>query len=181
MYRTKLFRHAALFAPLLIPGCGQKPAPEAAAPPDIAAAAPAGAQVHTFTADDWKEPYCAGTMDWAWDVPSGAWIAYPVGWIATDEATARANWEHMSYRIWLDDRPLDIPDGVQSQVDSVRIECPDRTTEGVEVSPVVYLPPVDAERHYRIQYVFDADVNDGWNTYEQGSDFAMNVTLRPGG
>jgi len=181
MYPPKLFRHAALMAPLLILGCGEKPPPQAAAPPDIAAAPPAGAQVFTITEDMWKDAYCAGSTDWTVDVPSGQWIALPIGWIATDEATARANWEHMSYRMWLDDRPLEIPEGVQPQVDSVRIECPDRTTEGMGVSPVVYLPPLDTERHYRVQYTFDADVNDGWNSFQQGSDLSTTVTLRPAG
>ena len=181
MYRTKLSHHAALFAPLLVLACGGEQSQPEAAVPEIAAAPPAGARVHTFSADDWKEPYCAGSMDWAWDVPSDAWVAWPVGWIATDEATARANWEHMSYRIFLDDRALDIPEGVRVQVDSVRFECPSDTTAGVAVSPVVYLPPVVAERHYRIQYVFDQDVDDGWNTYEKGADNVVNVTLRPGG
>jgi hypothetical protein len=181
MYPTKLIRHAALIAPLLLLGCGEKPTPQAAPPPDIAAAAPAGAQVYTFAADLWKDPFCAGTMDWTWDVPVGQWIAFPVGWIATDEATARANWEHMQYRISLDGRALEIPDGVQTQVDSVHFECPDQTTDGVAVSRVVYFPPVDAERHYLIQYVFDQEVNDGWNTFQPGAGDSVNVTLRPGG
>jgi len=181
MYPPKLFRHAALVVPLLIMGCGEKPTPQAAAPPDIAAAPPAGAQVYTITEDMWKDAYCAGATDWTWDVPSGEWIAFPVGWIATDEATARANWEHMQYRISVDGRQLEIPDGVQTQVDSVHFECPNQTTDGVAVSRVVYFPPVAAERHYLIQYVFDADVNDGWNTFQQGSDLSTTVTLRPAG
>ncbi|MGD8320973.1 MAG: hypothetical protein PVJ02_10970 [Gemmatimonadota bacterium] len=182
----KPFVAVALTAPLLMLSCSKEPAPESAPesasesapPPDIAAAAPAGAAVHEFTPADWQGPLCAGSTEWTFDVPSDAWIAMPIGWFAVDEATARANWEHMSYRIWLGDRELDVPEGVQMGVAPVHIECPDRTIDGTGVSPVVYLPPVTAERTYRVQLLFNDDVNDGWNTFAAGSDFTSTVTLQ---
>ncbi|MCG6956010.1 MAG: hypothetical protein LJF04_08460 [Gemmatimonadetes bacterium] len=181
MHQTKLRTQAALFASLLILGCSTKPAPEAAAPPDISAAAPAGARLYTIGPAQWEDAVCSGDSAMTVDVPAGEWVALPVGWYASDEATARANWEHMQYGISLDGRALQIPEGVQSQVDSVHYECPNRTISGVAVSPVVYLPPSDAERHYTVRYTFDDQVNDGWNTFDKGTDFSWTLTLRPGG
>lgn len=181
MRSTKPFVAAALLAPLLTLSCAKEPAPEAAPPPDIAAAAPAGATVHQFTTADWQGPFCAGSTDWTFDVPSDAWIAMPIGWFAVDEATARANWEHMSYRIWLGDRELEIPEGVQMEVQALHFDCPDRTVDGTGVSPVVFLPPVTTARQYRVQLLFNDDVNDGWSTFAKGTDFTSTVTLQPAG
>ncbi|MEJ2218103.1 MAG: hypothetical protein P8099_15955 [Gemmatimonadota bacterium] len=176
---TKNFVPLAVVALLLVPACAKQP--EAGPAPDIAAAPPADAQVHEFTMDEWRDAFCAGGTDWTFDVPTDAWIAMPVSWVAKDEATARANWEGVTYRLTVDGRSLEVPEGLQLRVDSVHFECPNGTIDGIGVSYMTYLPPVTAERHFSVHYLVNDDLNDGWSDYPKGSELTMNLTLRPQG
>jgi len=142
----------------------------------VRGAPPEGAAVHEFRAENWKEPICTGSTEWTFKVPRGMWIQFPAGWVAKDEATARANWEHMRYEISIDGRRLENPAKVEWKVDTVRFECPNRVVEGVAISPVLYFPPVTDVRTFRLRILFDAEVNDGWSTYPKGTDAAITVT-----
>ncbi|HSJ30305.1 MAG TPA: hypothetical protein VK933_02650 [Longimicrobiales bacterium] len=144
----------------------------------VRGAPPEGAAVHEFQAENWKEPICTGTTEWTLEVPRGTWIQFPAAWIAVDEATARANWEHMQYEISIEGRRLENPANVEWMVLPVRFECPDRVIEGVAIAPVLYFPPVTGARTFRLRMLFDADVNDGWTTYPKGTDSAVTVTHR---
>lgn len=147
--------------------------------PDIAAEAPDDAQVFRFEADDWKEPLCAGASEWTLEVPPGQWIEYPVGWIAVDHGTAIENWDCMRFEIRTGGELLEIDNQhLNWDLTPVRYECPDQTIEGMAFSPLVYLPPVDGERTYEVRYIFRSDIDDGWTTYEEGSDLRMHVTFR---
>lgn len=137
---------------------------------------PEGAAVHEFQTENWKEPLCTGSTEWTFEVPRETWIQFPAGWVAVDEATARANWEHMQYEISIDGQPLENPEDVEWTVEAIRFECPDRVVEGVAVSPVLYFSPVVDVRTFRLRMLFDADVNDGWTTYPKGTDAAITVT-----
>jgi hypothetical protein len=64
-------------------------------------------------------------------------------------------------------------------VDVIHVQCPDRTIAGVAVSPIVYLPPLTAERRYEVSYIFDDDVDDGWNAFAGSTRTTWAVTLRP--
>jgi hypothetical protein len=155
-------------------------APAAAQEPEIAAAAPENARVHEITPADWIEPFCQGVTDWTFSVPRGHWIKVPVAWVAVDAATARANWEHMSFAISLGERALTPPTRIEWETIPVRIECPDgRRIIGDSHQAMLYLPPVTAERAYGFAYQFHEDVNDGWETYRKGTDFRTVVRLRP--
>ena len=147
--------------------------------PDVAAEAPATAPVHRLTPDDWREPICAGAMEWTYDVPSEAWIEFPIGWIAVDHATAVSNWDRMRFELWLGDRQLAVPQGLNWEMQPVQFECPDRVVTGTAFCPMVYLPPLTTERPYRIRLIFEGDVNDGWATYRGGTDLNVTLTLRP--
>jgi hypothetical protein len=156
-------------------------APAIAQEPAVAAAPPEGAAVYRFTVDHWDEPLCAGAREWTFHVPAGEWIAFPIGWFAVDEATARANWESMRFELAADGRSLDAPMPAEWWVDALHVQCPDRTITGVAVSPVVYLPPLTAERSFDVTYVYDDDVDDGWNTFARGTRSTWTVRLRPEG
>lgn len=148
---------------------------------EVRGAPPEGAAVHAFQAENWTEPICTGSTEWTFDVPRGMWIQFPAAWVAADEATARANWEHMQYEVSLDGRRLENPANVEWSVQAVRFECPDRVIEGVAVAPVLYFSPVSDVRTFRLRLLFDADVNDGWTTYPKGTDAAITVTHRAKG
>jgi hypothetical protein len=154
-------------------------APAIAQEPAVTAAPPEGAVVYRFTVDHWDEPLCAGAREWTFDVPAGQWVAFPIGWYAVDEATARANWESMRFELAADGRTLDVPVSEEWAVDVLDVQCPDRTITGVAVSPVVYLPPITAERRYEVSYIFDDDVNDGWYMFARGTTTTWTVRLRP--
>jgi hypothetical protein len=155
-------------------------APAAAQEPEIVAAAPENARVHEITQADWIEPFCRGATDWTFSVPRGHWIKVPVAWVAVDEATARANWEHMSFSVSLGERALTLPAGIEWETIPVRIECPDgRRMTGDSRQAMLYLPPVTAERAYGLAYQFHEDVNDGWAAYRKGTDFQSVLRLRP--
>lgn len=147
----------------------------------VRGAPPEGAAVHEFQAENWKEPLCTGSTEWTFEVPRGKWIQFPAGWVAVDEATARANWKHMQYEITIDGRRLENPANVEWKVEAIRFECPDRVVEGVAVSPVLYFPPVRDVRTFRLRILFDAEVNDGWSTYPKGTDAAITVTHKAKG
>jgi hypothetical protein len=66
-------------------------------------------------------------------------------------------------------------------VDEIHGQCPDRTITGVVVSPVFYLPPLTAERSFDVTYVYDDDVNDGWDTFARGTRSSWTMRLRPEG
>jgi hypothetical protein len=155
--------------------------PAVAQEPHIAAAPPEGAEVYRFTADRWEEPLCAGAREWTFHVPAGQWVAFPIGWYAVDEATARANWESMRFELAADGETVEVPVTQDWGVDELHIQCPDRAITGVAVSPIVYLPPLTEERHFEVTYVFDDDVDDGWNTFPRGTRTTWTVRLRPEG
>lgn len=142
----------------------------------VRGAPPEGAAVHEFRAENWKAPICTGSTEWTFEVPRGKWIQFPAAWVAVDEATARANWEHMQYEISIGGRRLENPANVEWKVEAIRFECPDRVVEGVAVSPVLYFSPVTTVRTFRVRMLFDADVNDGWSTYPKGTDAVITVT-----
>lgn len=152
--------------------------PRAVGAQDLAAAAPEGARVHHFDLVDWREPLCSGASEVAFDVPAGHWVEYPVGWIAVDHATAIQNWDCMGFEISTGGRVLPVPQGLNWDLSPVRFECPNDTVEGMALSPVIYLPPVDGERTYRVRYLFRAEVNDGWRSFAKGSDLTVQVTFR---
>lgn len=154
-------------------------APLAGQDPAIAAKAPDDVRVHRFHIQDWEEPACAGASEWTVEVPAGHWIEYPVGWIAVDHGTAIENWDCMRFEIRTGGELLDVgSQPLNWDLSPVQFECADRTIEGMALAPLVYLPPVDGERTYEVRYIFRADVDDGWNTYEAGSDLRIHVTFR---
>lgn len=164
---------AALIALVALPAT-----PLAGQTPDIAAKRP-DAPIFHFELDAWEEPVCAGATAWTAEVPPGQWIELPVGWIAVDHSTAIQNWDCMRFEIRTGGRLLEVqPQQLNWDLMPVRFECPGRTIEGMALAPVVYLPPVDGERTYELRYIFRADVDDGWSTYEAGSELRVNVTLR---
>jgi hypothetical protein len=156
-------------------------APAAAQHGQLAAAPPDGAQVHRFTLADWQDALCAGANEWTFAVPGDHWIAFPIGWYAVDEATARDNWQHMRYEIMVGDQALEAPADPAWEVEALNIACPDRTVTGVAVSPVVYVPPLTGETTYSVSYLFDETVNDGWYDFEKGSRITMVARLQPEG
>lgn len=172
MTRATPFLSIALLTPLLL-GCA------ADVVPDVAAAAPGGARVQSWSMEPWEDAACAGATDVRWEVPGGAWVAVPLSWMATDEAIARDNIQHLTIHLWLGDREIRLPDGLEERVEAIRYQCPDRVLEGVAVAPVVYVPPVDVERHYRLQYVFDDEITDGWGLFAKGSELNVSLTLAP--
>jgi hypothetical protein len=154
----------------------------AAQEPEIAATAPEDAAVHEITPADWTEPFCQGaTDDWTYTVPRGHWIRIPLPWVAVDEATARANWEHMSFDVVLGERALTLPADVEWVTIPVRLECPDggRRMIGAAHQVVLYLPPVTEERAYELVFRYHEDVNDGWATYRKGTESRSVLRLRP--
>jgi hypothetical protein len=87
----------------------------------------------------------------------------------------------MRVELSADGLTLDLPAPAEWAVDALYVQCPDRTITGAAVSPIVYLPPLTAERRYDVTYVFDDDVDDGWNTFARGTRSTWTVRLRPEG
>lgn len=142
----------------------------AATPPDVVSTrSPATADVVELDMSDWEDEFCAGSTEMILDVAPGSWVEVPVGWIATDEATARENWESMSFTVWLDGEPMEIGGPLQWEQEEVRIECPNTTIEGSMVAPLLYVEaPATGERTLRIRYLFHDVVHDGWQEYPAG-------------
>jgi hypothetical protein len=147
--------------------------------PDVAAAPPEGASVYPITEVDWKDDFCAGADVWTFEVPRDHWIELPIGWTATDEATGWANWKDMGYELSLEGRVLEVPDTTEWQVMELAVQCGDRTIRAVAVSPLVYLPPVDTERNYRVRRLFETDVNTGFATFRKGSRLTEVLRFLP--
>lgn len=145
----------------------------------VAASPPADTEVHSFTPADMPEAVCAGASEWSLEVPTGAWIQFSRLWFATDEATARQNWEHMRIELWVDDQQLPLPEDTDWSAGLVHFDCPSGALDGFAMSPVFYLPPVTAQRKVRLRYLFDEDVDDGWNTFGKGTDISGTLTLKP--
>lgn len=99
----------------------------------------------------------------------GSWIEVPVGWIVTDEATARENWESMSFAVWLDGEPMEVRSPSQWKQEDGRLECPNQTIEELMVAPLLYVKaPASGERTLRIRYLFNEAVHDGWQECPAG-------------
>lgn len=147
--------------------------------PEVVTSPPRQTPIHHFEVQDWKEMVCSGATSVILEVPAGEWIEFPVGWIAADHGRAIQNWDCMGFEIRTGGRVLSVPNqGLNWDLSPVRFECADRTVEGIALSPVVYLPPVDGERTYQVRYIFRSDVNDGWSTFAGGSDLTVQVTFR---
>lgn len=153
--------------------------PLAAQDPEIAAAPPPEAAVFRITPDLWEEPICAGVMEWTYQVPAGEWVGFPIGWIATDHPTAISNWDRMRFELWVDDRELEVPTGLNWELHEIHYACPGGAVDGVAFAPMVYLPPLTAERHYRIRFIFQDEVNRGFSTFAKGTDLMVRLNLRP--
>lgn len=144
---------------------------------DVTAAAPRTARVYRLDMADWEAPLCAGAAGWTFQVSRGQWIAFPIGWVAKDEAKARSNWDHITLQPSVDNQPLDLPDELVWRSDRIRFRCPNREIDGVMVGPMVYLPPVIDSRTYQLRMLFNESVHDGWTTFQKGTDLTSRITL----
>ncbi len=145
----------------------------------IVASPPANATVFRVGEGDWRDAICAGKLEADVRVPATDWIEIPLGWIAVDEATARANWKSMAFTIARDDRPAAPPAGLRWQTASVRLDCPTQSLAGFFLGPVFYLPPARTEQSFRFEYSFKDDVYDGWSTFKKGTKQTMVLRLHP--
>ena len=152
--------------------------PAAAIAQQPAVQAPDDAPIHRLHVEDWNDIVCQGLEDWTFEVPPGHWIELPIGWVAVDHGTAIANWDCMEFTILQDGDPIPLPDRPNWDLNPVSYECADRTIEGMALAPLIYLPPVDGSETYQIRYHFRADTDDGWSTYEAGSNIDVTLTLR---
>ncbi len=154
-------------------------APALAQKVEIATAPPANSIAYRVGEVETKEAVCSNTPRVEVQIPADAWVELPIGWIAKDEATVRANWKLMSYTLLAGDQPLKVPAGVRWHMQKVRFDCPQQVLEGMLLAPVVYLPPSASERTYYIQLVFKQDLNDGFADYKKGPATKFAIHLQP--
>ncbi len=155
-------------------------APTAAQQVELAASPPENATVFRTGAADWNDVSCNGATKADITVPPGEWLELPVGWFAVDETTAQSNWESMTYAIELAGSPLKLPRGVRRVSSTVHLECPGRTLDGHSISPVVYVPPSNADRTFTVVWAITKDLNDGWSDFRKGQTLKVAVRVHSG-
>jgi hypothetical protein len=145
----------------------------------ISALLPAGARLDSIPLLALQPIACGDTTQIDVELSWGAWIEWEIAWTAINGATARANWDSISYQLAVNDSVVALPDPLPWRTERFSLTCPDRTLTGVMMSQIVYLPPLIDPRTVTMTYIFNGDVFDGWSTYARGTTASYVVRLRP--
>ncbi|NJD11265.1 MAG: hypothetical protein FIB01_12805 [Gemmatimonadetes bacterium] len=149
--------------------------------PTAYAEPPVGAKVDSIPLAAWNNATCNNdTTPIEVPVDTTSWIEWRIMWGAVDSATARANWDSISYQLLYDDTvPAEVSNSLAWRSDSLSVKCPDKTITGVLSSRVVYLRPFTAGRRVRGTYNFLGSTNDGFSTYARGTSLSIVANFKP--
>lgn len=114
-------------------------------------------------------------------VPGGCWLDLAFEWITQDEVVAETTWPFLRVSVTVDGESIDNPRKQWKGPDRVVWRCPDQTRCGYVMTDALYIPPLPLGDHMIIWTIgFARDLDDGWNTYRQGTRLVVTSLLHVG-